>query len=455
VVALDPSTLAVRERTWFYDPSLACVQTRDGLVGFFGQSYRPLTGDGKLARLDQPWTVEAVVRESPGDALWLCGVLERTLYARRMSAGTPESVEIVGEAETSVERILATFSPEGGLTVAWKEKQRSGVKLARRGPERFARLPDVPIGDAGHWTTIQLGARQLVIAFDRKDQAVSTLTLQVRCCETCGLPPPPPAWTFRDSFQLLARRVTGLAAAVEEDRIRLALTRVTVLQSASVPLASLLPETESALESIRVEAPWVRYAALVLPSVLLLFAFSLIYLGFVLLRERRRAMAQAAGVKASPAGPYADVMQRMMAFLIDQMALTPVLMILVDVLGLATDAPEVSITDPRELAAVGIGFVINALYFFILEAWTGRTLGKYIVGIRVIDIGSDRLSLGRALTRNLLRCVDAYAIFVVVGLGAILLTRRRQRIGDLIAGTVVVQAHPDAEMETVAQKPPP
>ena len=80
-------------------------------------------------------------------------------------------------------------------------------------------------------------------------------------------------------------------------------------------------------------------------------------------------------------------------------------------------------------------------YYGVLEAMTGQTLGKRALGIRVV--GEDRASTpgaGKIAIRTLLRLIDGI-LFYLVGLIVLLLTgRRRQRLGDLAAGTFVVRA---------------
>lgn len=81
-------------------------------------------------------------------------------------------------------------------------------------------------------------------------------------------------------------------------------------------------------------------------------------------------------------------------------------------------------------------------YFTTCEAVTGQTLGKRLLGIRVVGDGGSKVSVGQAATRNLLRLVDALPVFYIVGLVSIAATGggRRQRVGDLAARTWVVSA---------------
>lgn len=87
-------------------------------------------------------------------------------------------------------------------------------------------------------------------------------------------------------------------------------------------------------------------------------------------------------------------------------------------------------------------FVLAAyLYYGITEAMSGQTLGKRLLGIRVVKAdGGGKPGAGAIALRTILRIVDGIA-FYLVGLIVILATgQRRQRVGDLAAGTTVARA---------------
>jgi uncharacterized RDD family membrane protein YckC len=78
-------------------------------------------------------------------------------------------------------------------------------------------------------------------------------------------------------------------------------------------------------------------------------------------------------------------------------------------------------------------------YFTLFEAfWDGRTPGKRVAKIRVIQRSGRGIGLFESMTRNLLRLVDQFPGIYVVGVISILVTRDHQRLGDLAAGTLVI-----------------
>ena len=77
-------------------------------------------------------------------------------------------------------------------------------------------------------------------------------------------------------------------------------------------------------------------------------------------------------------------------------------------------------------------------YYTVCEAATGKTLGKRMVGIRVVDEEGDSIGFSAAVIRNLLRLVDGLFLYLV---GAIFAwsSPLGQRLGDRAASTVVVR----------------
>jgi uncharacterized RDD family membrane protein YckC len=91
------------------------------------------------------------------------------------------------------------------------------------------------------------------------------------------------------------------------------------------------------------------------------------------------------------------------------------------------------------LAAVGFLIAAQFTYRFLFESLTGQTLGKRLFGIRVVRVDGRPLDPNAALVRTVLLLVDGW---MLIGLLTMVLTgrRRRRRIGDLAAGTIVVPA---------------
>jgi len=109
------------------------------------------------------------------------------------------------------------------------------------------------------------------------------------------------------------------------------------------------------------------------------------------------------------------------------------------------DKSELSLSTASLLAITGTNALLFFLYAWLFEASCGATLGKVIVGIRVVRTGR-RPALAAAAIRNLLRFVDGLG-FYIIGMIVAGCSPWRQRLGDLSAGTTVV----DEEFGTVSK----
>jgi uncharacterized RDD family membrane protein YckC len=85
-------------------------------------------------------------------------------------------------------------------------------------------------------------------------------------------------------------------------------------------------------------------------------------------------------------------------------------------------------------------------YFSLFETfWKGQTPGKRLMKLRVIKDSGRSITLFEALARNLIRVIDAVPSFYLVGIIAMLCNKQHQRLGDLVAGTIVVHERVDEQ----------
>lgn len=97
-------------------------------------------------------------------------------------------------------------------------------------------------------------------------------------------------------------------------------------------------------------------------------------------------------------------------------------------------------------------FLIWSGYFAIFETvWHGQTPGKRLLKLRVIREDGRPVTFWEASARNLIRLFDMMPFpFYSVGLISVFASSRDQRIGDFVAGTVVVRER-EAEAPSFAQ----
>lgn len=128
-----------------------------------------------------------------------------------------------------------------------------------------------------------------------------------------------------------------------------------------------------------------------------------------------------------PIGGFRDENRRMLdgkrvgAYLIDLLVLIPGACIFFKLFGFHP-------------AAQLLWCAVALAYFFTMEARTGQTLGKRAMGLRVMAIDGGPAKAGAVAGRTVFRLIDGYIIGLLV---LVLSGKRRQRIGDLVTGTIV------------------
>ena len=126
---------------------------------------------------------------------------------------------------------------------------------------------------------------------------------------------------------------------------------------------------------------------------------------------------------------------RFLAWSVDLMAILAVgklLTVLMGVVGVVS----------RDLAVAAsiLGYFVASIgYGIALEwLWKGQTLGKRLLRLRVQDVNGMQLQFSQIVIRNLLRFGDSLPALYLVGGLACLISRRAQRLGDMVANTIVI-----------------
>ncbi len=144
--------------------------------------------------------------------------------------------------------------------------------------------------------------------------------------------------------------------------------------------------------------------------------------------------------------PLAGPFSRMLALAVD----IAVILVLGSALQKVLDPLRVFGEDLAQAAVIVAYFAIYLVYGALTEwFWRGQTVGKRLLRLRVVDASGLRLEPSQVIVRNLMRFVDGLPALYLVGGIACVLSRHRQRLGDLAAGTVVVRtpklARPDLD----------
>lgn len=88
-------------------------------------------------------------------------------------------------------------------------------------------------------------------------------------------------------------------------------------------------------------------------------------------------------------------------------------------------------------------FLLQYGYFALFEAiWRGQTPGKRYTHLRVVKSNGQPIGAYESVARNLIRIVDSFPGIYVVGILSALLSSQSKRLGDYVAGTVVIREPP-------------
>ena len=142
--------------------------------------------------------------------------------------------------------------------------------------------------------------------------------------------------------------------------------------------------------------------------------------------------------------PLAGIGSRFIALLVDYLIWFAGFLVLAVLLAIFLKPGSLAFTGIPEQWAVAVVlffiFLLNWGFFTLFEAfWNGRTPGKRVARIRVIQRSGRAIGLFESMARNLVRYVDQFPFCYAVGVIAIFASRQHQRLGDMAAGTLVVR----------------
>lgn len=109
---------------------------------------------------------------------------------------------------------------------------------------------------------------------------------------------------------------------------------------------------------------------------------------------------------------------------------------------------------PLLMAGVVIFFIILLLFYNLIfeQFWKGQTPGKRIMRLRAVNDDGTLMGFSAVALRNVFRIVDMLPLGYLAGLVTMSLNSRRKRIGDYVAGTVVIRER-GTEMPDISAAP--
>jgi uncharacterized RDD family membrane protein YckC len=149
--------------------------------------------------------------------------------------------------------------------------------------------------------------------------------------------------------------------------------------------------------------------------------------------------------------PLAGIGSRFLALTIDTVIQSIVYFITAIIFFLVMPLGSASLNFlPRLLGPAMAIFILFAVYWgyfaFFETIWKGQTPGKRYAGIRVIKESGRPINAFEAIGRNLMRAVDGLPGIYGVGLVCMMCNRQSRRLGDYVAGTVVVHEKPTEDV---------
>jgi uncharacterized RDD family membrane protein YckC len=130
--------------------------------------------------------------------------------------------------------------------------------------------------------------------------------------------------------------------------------------------------------------------------------------------------------------------RRILATVVDAIVLGLVFAVMSMLFG-SSSAQGAQVSASLEGFSALVYFVLVFAYYILMEGYLGQTVGKMVVGIKVVREGTGEApGLGGAAVRTVLRIIDGL-FFYLVAFIAVLASGKNQRLGDMVAHTLVVK----------------
>ncbi len=177
------------------------------------------------------------------------------------------------------------------------------------------------------------------------------------------------------------------------------------------------------------ELPWPELTSLL---------FLIVLIGLIILSCRRSRML----ARLFP-GRAPDLTTRAVALTIDWLLISIALSVYHIVAGDMRIYQELlTFGEVNQMFWMNLGAL--ALFMIVCEAWFGQTPGKWLTGLRVRSILGGPPVFLQVILRNVARIIDMFPVIFPGAIGAIsaMFNPRRQRVGDVLAGTIVRRHYP-------------
>jgi uncharacterized RDD family membrane protein YckC len=149
-------------------------------------------------------------------------------------------------------------------------------------------------------------------------------------------------------------------------------------------------------------------------------------------------------------GHYAGFITRLIAFVIDILIVSVSIGVMLSTFSLILNFFNIELEGISNLSVVirnlaifvtGFGFTFFVNFIYVTFFWivVGKTIGKAVMGLRVIGPRGSRMTIGRSFRRYLGYWISAFPLFL--GYFWVLVNDERRAWHDIIAGTSVIYDH--------------
>jgi uncharacterized RDD family membrane protein YckC len=150
--------------------------------------------------------------------------------------------------------------------------------------------------------------------------------------------------------------------------------------------------------------------------------------------------------------PVASVLQRCLSAIIDLIVLAVALFLASLVIGLVI--PSVSTAIAQSLLVVTLVLLVLGIPITTETITRGKTVGKLATGLRTVRDDGGPIGFRQAVVRGLIGWVEIYLAQGTIALTAAVLTSRNRRLGDLAAGTYVINERQTIRLPVPTTMPP-
>jgi uncharacterized RDD family membrane protein YckC len=148
--------------------------------------------------------------------------------------------------------------------------------------------------------------------------------------------------------------------------------------------------------------------------------------------------------------------RRLAAYVIDLFVRVALVMVAVVALGFSSVLSAKDLTEAASGVILVLLFVVEWGYYLLCETlWDGKTPGKHALSLRVVKEEGYPIRFVDSLLRNLLRAADFLPTCYAIGAVAMATDRRFRRLGDRVAGTMVIVEERRQVAAPVLLNPPP